>query len=148
MNFESSCAATSATRSVPEVRLGEVIRDSPPWASTASAIRSSSVATITRETNLARDALSTTCIIIGILAKRRRGLPGNLVEEYRAGMIATASPFTGFHISATLQGLSNDQAVPGLTLTKPFTCFMVGENRVWLTPFSASLGSSRLPEVD
>jgi hypothetical protein len=26
----------------------------------------------------------------------RRGLPGNLVEPYRAGMIATASPFTGF----------------------------------------------------
>gem|GEM_PF-3981574 len=34
--------------------------------------------------------------MIGILAKRRRGLPGNLVEEYRAGIIATASPFTGF----------------------------------------------------
>src|SRR6266496_6867720 len=110
MNSESTCAATSATRSVPDVRLGEVIRDSPPWATTASAIRSSSVATITRETNRARDALSTTCIIIGILAKRRRGLPGNLVEEYRAGMIATASPFTGFQPIAKLRALSNDRA--------------------------------------
>jgi hypothetical protein len=35
-------------------------------------------------------------------------LPGNLVEEYRAGMIATASPFTGFQPIAKISALSND----------------------------------------
>jgi len=62
---------------------------------------------MTRETRWAREAFSTTCIIIGIPAKRRRGLPGNLVEEYRAGMIATAAPFTGFQPSLKRRSLSN-----------------------------------------
>jgi hypothetical protein len=60
-----------------------------------------------RETNRARDALFTTCIIIGNPAMRRRGLPGNLVEEYRAGMIATASPFTGLQPNVKVRTLSN-----------------------------------------
>jgi hypothetical protein len=38
----------------------------------------------------------------------RRGLPGNLVEPYRAGMIATAVPFTGLHSSAKHGQLSNE----------------------------------------
>jgi hypothetical protein len=46
-------------------------------------------------------------MIIGIPARGRRGLPGNLVEQYRAGMIATASPLTGLQPSAELSGLSN-----------------------------------------
>jgi hypothetical protein len=69
-------------------------------------------------------------MIIGILAKRRRGLPGNLVEEYRAGMIATASPFTGFQPIAKVRALSNEQAGARLTLTKTLGCPMVAENRV------------------
>jgi hypothetical protein len=47
-------------------------------------------------------------MIIGFFARGRRGLPGNLVEEYRAGMIATASPFTGFQTNAKLKALSNE----------------------------------------
>jgi hypothetical protein len=35
---------------------------------------------------------------MGIPPRGRRGLPGNLVEEYRAGIMTTASPFTGFQI--------------------------------------------------
>src|SRR6185295_15531445 len=65
-------------------------------------MRSSSVATMTSETKRARDARSTTCIIIGIPARGRRDLPGNRVDEYRAGMIATASPFTGFQPSPSM----------------------------------------------
>jgi hypothetical protein len=60
-------------------------------------------------------------MIIGSPAKGRRGLPGNLVEEYRAGMIATASPFTGFQPIATVRGLSNVSA-KGCVL---FTIFQV-----------------------
>jgi hypothetical protein len=38
----------------------------------------------------------------------RRGLPGNLVEPYRAGMIATASPFTGFQRIRKQGQMSNE----------------------------------------
>ena len=37
-------------------------------------------------------------------------MPGNLVEAYRAGMIATASPFTGFQRIPALRKLSNEDA--------------------------------------
>ncbi|HWN99599.1 MAG TPA: nickel pincer cofactor biosynthesis protein LarB, partial [Blastocatellia bacterium] len=35
-------------------------------------------------------------------------MPGNLVEAYRAGIIATAAPFTGFQPIVPRRGLSND----------------------------------------
>src|SRR5205085_7945400 len=105
-----SAAATSATRSVPEAQSARVMRASAPCAVTASKMRSSSVATITRETDSARAARSTTCRIIGICLMGRRGLPGNLVEPYRAGMIATASPFTGLQSIRKPGQMSNDAA--------------------------------------
>lgn len=75
---------------------------SPPCLRTASTIRSSSVATMTRETKREDNVRRTTCITIGMPARGRRGLPGKRVELNRAGMIATASPFTG------LQPIEND----------------------------------------
>src|SRR6266851_8359054 len=82
--------ATSATRSVPLRQLLEVITTSPkPEA--ALAIRASSVATITRENAPLSWHRRQTCSIIVLPAINARGFPGNRVDPYRAGMIATGA---------------------------------------------------------
>src|SRR5512146_3547739 len=84
--------AVSATRSVPEAHSGDVILASPPNSRTAEAMRGSSVATRTWVANRDFLAFSQTYHIIGRPSIWARGLPGNRVEAYRAG-ITTATPF-------------------------------------------------------
>ena len=72
--------ATSATRSVPLMHFSEVITHSAPNAAHASAMRRSSVATITRETPFARAQRSHTCWIIGLPARGKSGFPGKRVD--------------------------------------------------------------------
>ena len=71
--------AASATRSVPDAQSGEVMTASPPNPRTTDAIRSSSVATTTREGTFARLALSQTYHIIGRPSISASGLPGSRV---------------------------------------------------------------------
>ena len=71
--------ATSASRSLPVGWSARVSHASPPNAETVSAIRSSSVATMTRGTPAA-DARRWTCSIRGLPAMSNSGLPGSLVE--------------------------------------------------------------------
>src|SRR6266851_3082861 len=82
--------ATSATRSVPLRQPLEVITTSPKPDATL-AIRASSVATITRENAPLSWHRRQTCSIIVLPAIIARDLPGNRVDPYRAGMIATGA---------------------------------------------------------
>src|SRR5215471_3126203 len=69
----------------------------------AAAMRSSSVAIMTREKALLSWHRRQTCSIIVLPAISASGLPGNLVEPYRAGMIATGAPtpvLAGFNPTA------------------------------------------------
>src|SRR4030042_104246 len=84
----------SATRSVPEAQSGDVIHASPPNPRTATAIRSSSVATITRVAHLDFRAFSQTYHIIGRPSIWARGFPGRRLAPYLAGM-TTATPRGG-----------------------------------------------------
>src|SRR5919107_4207892 len=67
---------------------------SPPKRSTASLIRRSSVATMTRDTHAASAARRYTCSIIGRPAISASALPGSRVDSYLAGMMATAETGT------------------------------------------------------
>src|ERR1700730_11910717 len=80
--------ATSASLSVPLACVGEVIIASPPAASTGAAIRSSSVATITRAIDFAFDACRHTRTIIGTPAISASAFAGRREEPYRAGTTA------------------------------------------------------------
>ena len=70
----------AAMRSVPLAQSAGVISHAPPNASTARAIRSSSVSTTTRSRPRACDARAYTCSIIGRPAITSSGLPGRRVE--------------------------------------------------------------------
>ena len=71
--------AASASRSVPVAWAGEVSTASPPKPRTALAIRSSSVATITRSTRFAARARSYTLSIMVLPWISERGFPGRRV---------------------------------------------------------------------
>jgi hypothetical protein len=73
--------------------LAGVIIASAPNDRTASAILSSSVATMTLSTSVAWSARSTTCRIIGFPHRSINGFAGSRVEPYRAGIIATMFGF-------------------------------------------------------
>src|SRR5258708_278165 len=80
--------APSASLSVPLACVGDVIIASPPAASTGAAIRSSSVATITRAIDFAFDACRHTRTIIGTPAISASAFAGRREEPYRAGTTA------------------------------------------------------------
>src|SRR5580692_13096276 len=80
--------ATSASRSVPLAWVGEVIITSPPASITGAAIRSSSVATITRASDFAFDACRHTRTIIGTPAISASAFAGRREDPYRAGTTA------------------------------------------------------------
>src|ERR1700722_15962669 len=80
--------ATSAIRSVPLACAAEVSIASPPAARTGAAIRSSSVATITRESDFAFDACRHTRTIIGTPAISASAFAGRREDPYRAGTTA------------------------------------------------------------
>ena len=130
-----SPAATSATRSVPVGWSARVITTSPPKPSTASAIRRSSVATMTRSSDRARRAASTTCRISGRPVSERRGLPGSRVEAKRAGITPTISVFPTNILRETVRYKGHrSRPCPGrsvdaspLTLVRP----MMGHKTEW-----------------
>src|SRR5580692_12925395 len=80
--------ATSASRSVPLAWVGEVIITSPPASITGAAIRSSSVATITRAIDFAFHACRHTRTIIGTPAISASAFAGRREDPYRAGTTA------------------------------------------------------------
>ena len=65
---------------------------SAPKPKAASAMRMSSVATITRSSRVALHAFSHTCWMSGLPATGCNDLPGNRVEPQRAGMMPTILP--------------------------------------------------------
>src|ERR1700689_3173292 len=73
---------------------------SPPKASTALFIRTSSVATTTRETSLARRTPSTTGWIIGLPAIGASGFPGKRTDACRAGITAKTFVESEFAINS------------------------------------------------
>src|SRR3954454_16375117 len=82
--------ATSATRSVPLQCLVEVKATSAPQSKAASAIRKSSVATITESRFFAALHLSHTRCKRYLPAITCNGFPGKRVELQRAGIMPTA----------------------------------------------------------
>src|SRR3990172_8956600 len=82
----------SATRSVPEGQSGDVIHPPPPNPRTATAIRSSSVATITRVAHLDFRAFSQTYHIIGRPSIWARGFPGRRLSPYLPPITTAPSP--------------------------------------------------------
>ena len=84
----SSLWATSARRSVPVSCGGEVISTLPPKARTASAIRSSSVATITSETSEPCEAVRRRAGPSACPMMSARALPSKRVDAYLAGITA------------------------------------------------------------
>ena len=88
MARQGSWLTTSAMRSVPLTWSARVINAAPPNARTTSAMRSSSVATITACTLDAAEARRYTCSIIGRPAMSARIFPGRRVAWNLAGMTA------------------------------------------------------------
>src|SRR6478735_1620183 len=82
--------ATSAIRSVPLQWLVEVSATLAPQLKAASAMRISSVATITESRFFARSHRSHTWCKRALPAIRCNGFPGKRVELQRAGMMPTA----------------------------------------------------------
>ena len=95
--YPRSFFATSATRSVPLRCFGEVIATSAPNPNAHSAIRRSSVATITVSTPFARAHRSHTCWISGLPAIRCSGFPGRRVDAKRAGMMTATLGIRRFY---------------------------------------------------
>src|SRR5204862_7977627 len=112
---QSSEAATSASRSVPVSCVGFVSRTLPPNSLTRVATRKSSVATMTCVTTGDADARRNTCSIIGRPSRSASGLPGSLVDAYRAGMTATTA--SGGTVSTF------DAVDPGCTTNHNTPCY-------------------------
>jgi len=98
--ISSSCPAmryASSTRAVPLGQSGDVITASAPKRRASPAMRVSSVAIMTLGNALmARRHTRSIMVRSPIMA---RGLPGNLDEPQRAGIMPTASIFFPRHIS-------------------------------------------------
>src|SRR5262249_58059687 len=91
---------------------GRVRRASPAACVTASRMRGSSVATITRAMPRARRARSATWHTMGRPAMSARALPGRRVEPNRAGMTTTVEDAMTGHAVAQYQA-------PGQLLRRP-----------------------------
>ena len=98
MSSSAKSPAAQAMRSVPLGRSLGVITALPPCAATASAMRTSSVATITSSRDFAFLTASTTQATRGFPQRSASGFPGKRLDPYRDGMMPKIFMYPFYHI--------------------------------------------------